>query len=71
MGYRVTDTREVSTLTQTGTERKVYRVWLVTENGSTGSVDIPASEWNADHVREVLIAKAASLDLAFDLNASG
>lgn len=70
MGYKVTDTREVSQLTQTGAERKTYRVWLITDNGATGSVDIPASEWNADHVRDVLTAKAASLDLAFDLNAS-
>lgn len=65
--YTVTDTREVSTLTQAGTERKVYRVWLQTENGSVGSVDVPATEWTPERVREILEAKATDLDLAFAL----
>lgn len=67
--YRVTDTRELSTLTSGGTERKVYRVWIETENGATGSVDVPASKWVPDQVKEILEAKAASLDLAFSLGA--
>jgi len=65
--YTVTDTREVSTLTQAGTERKAYRVWLQTENGSVGSVDIPETEWTPERVREILEAKATDLDLAFSL----
>jgi len=65
--YTVTDTREVSTLTQAGTERKSYRVWLQTENGSVGSVDIPAAKWTPESVKEILQAKATDLDLAFAL----
>jgi len=67
MGYKVSDTREVSTLTQTGTERKFYRVWLITDNGATGSVDIPEKEWTPEAVPGILEEKAAKLDLAFSL----
>lgn len=65
--YKVTDTREVSTLTPAGTERKVNRVWLVTENGATGSIDVPVDKWNTDDLPGILEAKAAELDLAFSL----
>jgi len=65
--YTVTDTREVSTLTQAGTERKSYRVWLQTEHGSSGSVDIPVDKWTPESVKEILQAKATDLDLAFAL----
>lgn len=67
MTYKVTDTREVSTLTPAGTERKMFRVWLVTTNGATGSIDVPADKWNADDLPGILEAKAAALDLAFNL----
>lgn len=71
MSYTVTDTREVSMLTQAGSERKVYRVWLLTGEGATGSVDIPEKDWNAERVPEILGEKADSLDLAFALNGQG
>lgn len=67
MGYKVTDTREVAHLTQAGTEQKVYRVWLQTDNGATGSLDIPVSQWLPEKVQELLAEKAASLDLAFTI----
>jgi len=67
MSYKVTDTREVTTMTQAGTQVRVYRVWLVTERGATGTLDVPASKWNVDDLPGLLDAKAAELDLAFDL----
>lgn len=67
--YRVTDTREIPTLTQAGTERKVYRVWIETLRGATGSIDIQAADWTPDKVPGLLQEKADSLDLAFSLNA--
>ncbi len=67
MAYSVTDTREVSTLTPAGTEKKAFRVWLTTGNGATGSVDVPADKWNAADLPGILEAKAAALDLAFSL----
>jgi len=65
--YVVSDTREVSTLTPTGTERKFYRVWITTVNGVTGSVDVPVADWDAEKLPGILQAKAADLDLAFSL----
>jgi len=67
MGYKVTDTREVATMTQTGTERKFYRVWLITDEGATGSVDISEKEWTSEAVPGILAEKADKLDLAFSL----
>lgn len=70
MSYTVTDTREVSRLTQGGAERKMYRVWLTTSEGATGSVDIPENDWTEERVPEILEEKARQLDLAFSLNSA-
>lgn len=67
MAYTVTDTREVSTLTPAGTERKVFRAWIVTGNGATGSIDVPVDKWNANDLPAILEKKAVELDLAFTL----
>lgn len=64
-GYKVTDTREMSTMTPAGSVQKVYRVWLVTKNGSTGTVDVPLDKWNSEDLTEILEIKAVGLDLAF------
>jgi len=66
--YTVVDTREVSTLTPMGSERKFYRVWITTEHGASGSVDVPTDQWDAETLPGILEAKAAALDLAFSLN---
>lgn len=65
MGYKVTDTREMSRMTEAGSVHKVYRVWLVTDNGSSGTVDVPKDKWNAEDLTPILETKAAELDLAF------
>lgn len=65
--YTVVDTREVSTLTPMGTERKYYRVWIRTEHGASGSVDVPPDQWNAETLPGILEEKSAALDLAFSL----
>ena len=67
MAYTVTDTRELNKLTQAGTERKFYRVWLTTANGASGSVDILEKDWTAEQIPDILQVKADSLDLAFTL----
>lgn len=66
-GYKVSDSREMSTMTQTGTAKKFYRVWIQTDRGVTGSVDVLPSEWNEATLPGVLQAKADELDLAFRL----
>jgi len=48
MGFQVTDTREIQALTPAGTERVTYRVWLVTDSGATGTVDVPSEDWNRE-----------------------
>lgn len=64
-GYKVTDSRELSGMTQAGGEHKYYRVWLFTERGATGHVDIELADWNKERLAEIFKAKAAELDLAF------
>lgn len=65
MGYKVTDTREMSKMTPAGSTVQTYRVWLVTDLGSSGTVDVPLTKWNKEDLPSILEAKAADLDLAF------
>lgn len=65
MGYKVTDTREMSKMSQAGSVVQTYRVWLVTDMGSSGTVDVPLDKWNKKDLPGILEAKAAELDLAF------
>jgi len=65
MPYKVTDTREMSRMTPAGSTVQTYRVWLVTDNGSSGTVDVPLDKWNKDDLAAILEAKAKELDLAF------
>jgi len=66
-GYEITDTKEVQTITPGGGKKKMFRVWLRTERGSTGSVDVEQADWTADKLPTILQTKAANLDLAFTL----
>lgn len=67
MTYKVTDTREINSLTQAGSTVVMYRVWLVTDLGATGTVDVPSAKWDAEKLRVILDEKAAQLDLAFSV----
>jgi len=59
-------------MTQGGSEKIVFRVWLATDNGASGTVDVPKDKWNKDELPTILEAKADELDLAFSVaNASG
>lgn len=66
-GFKVTDTRQVSSMTQAGGEQKFYRVWLQTNKGATGYVDVEPDDWDKEKLSVILEAKAAELDLAFGL----
>ena len=65
--YKVSDTREVSTITPAGAQKKVYRVWLKTGRGAIGTVEVEVADWTAEKLSVILEAKAAELDLAFML----
>lgn len=67
LGYKVTDSRELSGMTQAGGEHKFHRVWLQTDKGSTGHVDVEIADWTKEKLAPILEAKAKELDLAFDL----
>lgn len=69
MGYKVQDTREMSKMSPAGHAKKVYRVWLVTDKGASGQIDVTADEWNKDDLPAILSAKAHELDLAFLVSA--
>jgi len=66
--YKVIESRQIQKLGPTGSSVSQYRVWIQTERGSTGSVDVNAADWTADRLREILAKFAADLDLAFTLN---
>jgi len=65
MPYKVTDTREMSWMRQAGSTVQTYRVWLVTDRGSSGTIDIDMNKWNKEDLPGILEAKAEELDLAF------
>jgi hypothetical protein len=66
-GYKVTETQEITLLGQNGQPRKVKRVYIITDRGTPGSVDIDDADWNPETIKGLLAAKAEELDLAFNL----
>lgn len=68
--YRVTDTRENQTLTQAGNSVTSYRVWIVTDQGATGTVDVAKKDWNETKLPAILEKRAEELDLAFAVTES-
>lgn len=68
MPYKITDTKETATITPGGGRKQVYRVWLRTERGATGSIIVDKADWTAEKLPDILEKKAAELDLAFTLN---
>jgi len=67
MGYKVTDTQRITMMTPAGGTVQSYRVWLVTDRGATGQVDVPLDQWNEKDLPGVLGEQAALLDLAFNV----
>lgn len=65
--YKVTDTREISEMTPGGGRRTLYRVWLQTPRGATGTVDVPVEDWTPERLRSILEDKAKDLDLAYSV----
>ena len=68
MGYRVTDSQKIQSITPAGNPTSFYRVWLVTEKGASGYVDVPAEKWKKDVLEATLQDFADELDLAFSVN---
>jgi hypothetical protein len=69
-GYTITDSREMDTLTAAGGTVKTTRVWITTDRGATGTVDVAKKDWTKEKLESILAAKAAELDLAFVISES-
>jgi hypothetical protein len=67
MGFKVTDTQRITTMTPAGNHMEYYRVWLRTDRGASGQVDVPVELWNEKDLPGFLREEAAKLDLAFGL----
>jgi len=67
MGYKVTDTQRITTMTPAGSALMYYRVWLVTDRGASGLVDVSVDDWNDKDLPPILKAESEKLDLAFHL----
>ena len=65
--YKVIESRQISKLGPTGSTVSEYRVWIQTERGSTGSIDVSAADWKAEKLKTILTDFATDLDLAFNL----
>lgn len=67
MGFKVVDTQRITTMTPAGNTMTYYRVWLVTDRGASGQVDVPLDLWNEKDLPGFLREQAATLDLAFNM----
>jgi hypothetical protein len=65
--YKITDTQQTQTFVRSGRAKDIYRVWLETGRGATGTVDVDPADWNAEALTRILTKKAEDLDLAFTL----
>jgi hypothetical protein len=65
--FKVTDSRQVDTLTPAGNTVTVYRVNITTSHGATGTLDVDKADWTPEKLPALLAAKADDLDLAFAL----
>ena len=65
--YTVTDVNERRRFTAAGGETLSFDIHIQTERGSTGSVRIPAAEYEKEKVKTILDALAEKLDMPFEL----
>ena len=66
-GYTVTGTTQREKLGQDGKIRQVYIVYLETDLGVTGEVEVNKADWTEEKLSGILEKAANDLDLAFRL----
>lgn len=66
-GYTVTDVNERQRFTAGGGQQTLFDIHILTDRGATGSVRVPAADYEKEKVKAILDALAAKLDLAFTL----
>lgn len=65
--YTVTDVNERRRFTKAGGETLSFDIHIQTERGSTGSIRIPAAEYEKDKVKTILDVLAEKLDMPFEI----
>lgn len=66
-GIKVTASQKQTRMGPTGQTFDVYEVWVQTEQGATGRIEVPASKWNKADLEVILSKTKDDLDLAFGL----
>jgi len=64
-GYKVEAAQQQDRMGPTGDSVQVYVVWLKTDLGASGRIEVPALVWEGDDLAAYLQAKADNLDKAF------
>lgn len=68
MAFKVVASQKQDRLGPTGGRRVIYVVWLETERGSTGSIEIDSDDFHSDRLKILLEAEAADLDRPFTVS---
>ena len=63
--YTVTDVNQRRRFTRAGKEVLTYDIHILTERGSTGSIRIPASDYEKEKVKTILQKLADILEMPF------
>jgi len=63
--FTVEAARKQDRMRADGGTKTVYVVWLETERGATGRVEVPAAIWESDGLKGHLQVEADKLDKAF------
>ena len=65
--YTVTATEQQERFGANGKPKTIYVVYLTTDRGVSGSLEVSKADWNAETLPGLLQAKADELDLAMVL----
>jgi len=65
--YTVTDVNERRRFTAAGQETLAYDIHITTERGATGSIRIPAADYEKEKVKKLLDELAEKLEFPFGL----
>lgn len=63
--FKVEAAKKQARMGPTGDAVPIYVVWLRTDLGGTGMVEVPVTVWESDDLRDFLQVEADKLDKAF------
>lgn len=66
-GFEVLSVDKQDRLSPNGRVSIVYRVWIETDKGANGAVELTEVQYKSDDLKSILAQEAADLDRAFDL----